>query len=65
MCLGFEVYAIGEVVSERRPLEKEGRHGLARETGRGGGGGGGGERGKIFDDGSKQCCFDEQVTILL
>ena len=28
LCLGFEVYAIGEVVSERRPLEKEGRHGV-------------------------------------
>lgn len=62
MCLGFEVYAIGEVVSERRPLEKEGRHGLGK--GKGGWVGGGG-KGKIFDDESKQCCFDEQVTILL
>lgn len=63
MCLGFEVYAIGEVVSERRPLEKEGRHGLGK--GKGGWVGGGGGKGKIFDDESKQCCFDEQVTILL
>ena len=34
LCLGFEVYAISGVVSERRPLEKEERHGLGGGWGR-------------------------------
>ena len=30
LCLGFEVYAIGGVVSQRRPLQKEERGGRGR-----------------------------------